>query len=174
MFLWYGWPTKSVKLYFQPGPLPEIQTIANLRHAASRVWTYEKPEFRLSWVEFCSNDNHYTTVPRGITFQYPYVPCTLLQPLSKNWFYLFFLIFWHAKIPSFLVCHAIGTNSSFNSFLSALCFSNLICQAKRFIKIIVSGSSLSKLLSRLIILRSILRIPVLFQFNTTLLKSSLK
>ena len=37
LFLWYGWPTKGVKPYFQPGPLLEILTIANLRHAASRV-----------------------------------------------------------------------------------------------------------------------------------------
>ena len=37
LFLWYGWPTKGVKPYFQPGPLSEILTIANLRHAASRI-----------------------------------------------------------------------------------------------------------------------------------------
>ena len=33
--MWYCWPTKSVKLNFQPGPLSEILTIANLWHAAS-------------------------------------------------------------------------------------------------------------------------------------------
>ena len=32
LFLWYGWPTKGVSPYFQPGPLAEILTIANLRH----------------------------------------------------------------------------------------------------------------------------------------------
>ena len=37
LFLWYGWPTKDVQRYFQPGPLLEILTITNLRHAASRV-----------------------------------------------------------------------------------------------------------------------------------------
>ena len=36
LFLWYGWATKGVKPYFQPGPLSEILTIANLWHAASR------------------------------------------------------------------------------------------------------------------------------------------
>ena len=30
LFLWYGRPTKCVKLYFQPGPFSEILTIANL------------------------------------------------------------------------------------------------------------------------------------------------
>ena len=38
-------------------------------------------------------------------------------------------------------CHAAGMNSSFNSSLSALPFSNLVCQAKSLTWIIVSGSS---------------------------------
>ena len=29
----------------------------------SRVWTCAEPEFRLSWMKFCSRDNHYTTAP---------------------------------------------------------------------------------------------------------------
>ena len=37
LFLWYGLPTKGVQPYFQPAPLPEILTIANLRQAASRI-----------------------------------------------------------------------------------------------------------------------------------------
>ena len=41
-----------------------IFTIANLRHAVSRVWTCTEPEFRLSWMELSSSDNHYTTAPR--------------------------------------------------------------------------------------------------------------
>ena len=61
LFLWYGWPTKGILPYFQPGPLSEILTIVNLRHAASRVWTCAEPEFRLSWMKLYSNDNHYTT-----------------------------------------------------------------------------------------------------------------
>ena len=43
----YGWPMKGVKPYFQPGLLSEILTIANLRHAASRISTCAEPEFRL-------------------------------------------------------------------------------------------------------------------------------
>ena len=66
LFLWYGWPTKGVKPYFQPGPLSEILTIANLRHAASRIWTSAEPEFRLCWMKLCSSDNHYTTVPPNV------------------------------------------------------------------------------------------------------------
>ena len=64
LFLWYGWLTKGVKPYFQPGPLSEILTIANLQHAASRVWTCAEPEFRLSWMKLCSSDNHYTKAPK--------------------------------------------------------------------------------------------------------------
>ena len=61
--LWYGWPTKGVEPYFMPGPLSKILTIANLRHAASRVWICTEPEFRLSWMKLCSSDNHYITAP---------------------------------------------------------------------------------------------------------------
>ena len=64
LFLWYGWPTKDVKPYLQPEPLSEILTIANLRHAASRIWTSAEPKFRLSWIKLCSSDNHYTTAPQ--------------------------------------------------------------------------------------------------------------
>ena len=39
LFLWYGWPTKGVYAYFQSRPLSDILTIANLRSAASRVWS---------------------------------------------------------------------------------------------------------------------------------------
>ena len=63
LFLWYGWPTKGVWLYFQPGPLSEILTIANLRLTASRVWTCAEPDFRLSRMKLGSNDNHYTMAP---------------------------------------------------------------------------------------------------------------
>ena len=56
LFLWYGWPTKGVKPYFQPGPLSKILTIANLR-----------PEFRLCWMKSYSSDNHYTTAPQMVT-----------------------------------------------------------------------------------------------------------
>ena len=37
LFLWYGWLTKGFYPYFQPGPLSEILTIANIRHVASRI-----------------------------------------------------------------------------------------------------------------------------------------
>ena len=53
------------KPYFQPGPLSEILTISNLRHAASRIWTCAEPELRLWWMKLCSSDNHYTTAPQG-------------------------------------------------------------------------------------------------------------
>ena len=42
LFLWYGWPTKEIR---DQGSLSE--TIANLRHAARRIWTCAEPEFRL-------------------------------------------------------------------------------------------------------------------------------
>ena len=57
LFLRYCWPTKGVYFYFQPGPLSEILTIANLRHAASRIWACAKPGFRLCWIKLCSSAN---------------------------------------------------------------------------------------------------------------------
>ena len=55
------------------------------------------------------------------------------------------------KFHHLLGCHAISINSSL-LFLSVLRFLNLICKAKSLIRITVSGSSSSKLLSRLILL----------------------
>ena len=37
LFLWYSLPKKGVYPYFQPGPLSEIPTIANLRHVVCRI-----------------------------------------------------------------------------------------------------------------------------------------
>ena len=51
---------KAFTPYFQPGPSSEILTIANLRHAGSKVWTCAESEFRLCWMKLCSSDNHYT------------------------------------------------------------------------------------------------------------------
>ena len=54
---------KAFMPYFQPGPLSEILTIANLWHAARSVWTWAKSKFRLCWMKLCSSDNHYTMAP---------------------------------------------------------------------------------------------------------------
>ena len=59
LFLCYGWSTRGFKPYFQLGPLSEILTMANLQHAASRIWTCAEPEFRLCWIKLCSSGNHY-------------------------------------------------------------------------------------------------------------------
>ena len=61
-FLWYGWPMKGVKSYFQSRSLSEILTISNLWHTTSRIWTCAEPEFRLWWMKLCSSDIHCTTV----------------------------------------------------------------------------------------------------------------
>ena len=66
LFLQNGWPTKRVKPYFQMGPLWEIFTVANLWHAASRIWTCPEPRFRLCWMKLCSSDNHYTMAPKPL------------------------------------------------------------------------------------------------------------
>ena len=48
--------------------LPEIFTIADLRHTACRTWTCTEPEFRLCWVKLCNSDNHYITDPLLLCF----------------------------------------------------------------------------------------------------------
>ena len=45
LLLWYGWPTRGVWPYFQPGPMSEIFTIANLRHAKQGL------NLRRTWVQ---------------------------------------------------------------------------------------------------------------------------
>ena len=42
--------------YFQLVPLPEVLTIANLRHAASKIWTCAESDFRLCWMKLCYSD----------------------------------------------------------------------------------------------------------------------
>ena len=56
-FLWLllDW-RKCVKPYFI-GPLPKLLTIANLQHAAQRIWTRLESTFWLCQMKFCSNDN---------------------------------------------------------------------------------------------------------------------
>ena len=73
------------------------------------------------------------------------------------------LAFWHAKVPPSIGMPRYWHQFFIYFYLSSLRFSSLICQAKILIRIIVSGSSSSKLLSRLILLRSISRIPVSLQ-----------
>ena len=54
-----GWPT-ALTPCFLTRPLSEIITIADLRHAASWIWTCAEAEFRLCWMKLCSTDHHYT------------------------------------------------------------------------------------------------------------------
>ena len=46
--------------------MSEIFTIVNLQHAASRIWTCAKPEFRFHWMKLCSSDNQYTNTTNVI------------------------------------------------------------------------------------------------------------
>ena len=43
------------------GPVPGILIIANLRHAASRIWTWAELEFRLCRMKLCSYVNHFNS-----------------------------------------------------------------------------------------------------------------
>ena len=61
---------RKAEPYFQSGPLSEILTIANPRHAASRIWTCTEPVFRLWWMKLCSSDNHYTMYFFSLSFIY--------------------------------------------------------------------------------------------------------
>ena len=77
----------------------------------------------------------------GKMIQYSQMVYTPKALLSKNRFYFFFFKSSHMqKFHHFLGCHVISTNFSFKSSLSTLGFSNLICQTKSLIWIIVSGS----------------------------------
>ena len=58
---------KAFTPYFQQEPFSEILIIANLRNAASRIWTCAESDFRLCWMMSCSSDNHYACV--GASFK---------------------------------------------------------------------------------------------------------
>ena len=77
------------KSYLQPEPLSfqSWTTIANLRQAASTIYTRAEPEFRLwrMWMKLCRNDNHCTTAPLYLYHMY-----AKLIPLQLNLqFYVF-------------------------------------------------------------------------------------
>ena len=59
-FCWMVDRQKGFTPCFQPGPLLGILTMANLRYAATRAWTYAESEFRLCRMKMCSSDNHCT------------------------------------------------------------------------------------------------------------------
>ena len=56
-FLRNGWSTKGVH------PLFPARTIVRDSHYRKSP-AHQKSEFRLCWMKFCSNDNHYITAPR--------------------------------------------------------------------------------------------------------------
>ena len=60
LYLRNGWLIKGFKPYCQLRPLLEILTIANLRHAKSRIWISAEPEFRLCWMKLRSIINNFT------------------------------------------------------------------------------------------------------------------
>ena len=93
-----------------------------------------------------------------------YTTDALKALLSKNKFYFFFLIFWREKLPPSLLIFNFTT----------LSFSNLLCEAKNLIRIIISGSFSSKFLSRLILSIFTVRIPILLQQIVTSQESSHK
>ena len=74
--LWYGWPMKDFKHYFQPGPLSDILTIANLWHTASSFWTGKRTHdalicFHYLYILLVQNKHHNQDKPlQGKTFNF--------------------------------------------------------------------------------------------------------
>ena len=68
--------------------------------------------------------------------------------ICRNWFYLFFLMFWHPPIPPHLVgFHTTGTSYSLISFLHDFHCLNLLREAVSVRRTILVESSSSKLSS---------------------------
>ena len=97
-----------------------------------------------------------------------YTTNTLLQLLNKNWIYFFLLSLHH-----FLECQATGTNSSLIYMYIYITFFKFNMPRKMADKNYSIRIISSKLLSRLMLLRSILRLSVSLQFSAALLESSL-
>ena len=102
-------------------------------------------------------------------FQYFQIIYTLKALLSKNWCYLFFLIFWQAKFHYIFGCHAVGINSALTFLLSAFLKFNMPSQKSgtnnsiriTFIKIIIKIIFTQKDIF-------VLKIPISSQQNMTL------
>ena len=125
---------RKVEPYFQPGPLSEILTIANLWHAAIRIWTSAEPGFRLWWMKLCNSHNHYTTT---LTFSYLWtftlvsikkiVSSTFFRYLTwklntKEFSFIFlFLLAWSWSIP-YLTILALSLHSRNFRIHRWLCF----------------------------------------------------
>ena len=101
----------------------------------------------------------FLTKPGGKRFQYCQIVYTLKMHYSVKIGSISFFIFWHAKIPSSFKMPRYWYEFLTYLFLSALRFSNLICQAKNLPRITISGSSSSKWLPGFILIRSTLRVP---------------
>ena len=89
-------------------------------------------------------------------FQYPIFYTTdahFCSPSVKIGFISFFSSPDMQNFHHVLGCQAVGINYSLIIFLSVLLSSNLICQAKILIRIIVSRSPSPRLLSRLILFK---------------------
>ena len=79
----------------------QILTIANLQHAASRVWTCTEPEFRLSLIKFCSSDSYYTTSSLiGVMLWSPLCTCSWCYKDSHTFVPT---TFWHYHIQQLQV-----------------------------------------------------------------------
>ena len=76
---------QKATLYFQPGPLSEFHAIANLRHAASRIWTWTEPEFRVWRTKLRSSDNHYATESCKSENNYETVSVILVLLLKEHY-----------------------------------------------------------------------------------------
>ena len=94
-FLCCGWPTKGVYPYVQPGPLSEILTIANLRHASSRIWTCAEPEFSQSWMKLWSSAVVITTAKSRY-----YCHVALCTSCCVDWLLLNILCFFLFRRPT--------------------------------------------------------------------------
>ena len=102
-----------------------------------KILNYTKSSCMIFWAKMTRNSRrclNYIKSSRIIfwTEMFPYFQivlfwCILLCKIGSIFFSSFFR---HPKFHHFLECHTTNIDSSFNSFLSALYFSNLICQAK--------------------------------------------
>ena len=105
-----AWLTDERRLaLFQPEPLSEILTIANLRHAANKTWTCAEPEFRLCRAVVI------TTTPRR---HFISADVFLLISIRVE---LWFLIGW-CKFLSVFNCLEVPTSSHLIKWTHFNCF----------------------------------------------------
>ena len=150
LFLWYGWPTKGVLLYFHQGPLSEILTIADIRHAGCRSENLSLSSGFVEWscaVVITNTQRRH----RNMLEEQNMVEELFPGPFQKNRNWVYFWINSYMQF-AFVICQV----EDYQNILKLSCIPLTFISNKAFIKSKKkSGTSLLASFSVLVLMRNI-------------------